>query len=188
MLKLNKISLLLTVVAVSIVAIMSSFTFSETEDIKSEKVQWLTFEEAVAKNKIEPRKVFVDVYTDWCGWCKKMDANTFNHPVVAKYLNEKYYPVKLDAEGKEPIEFDGHTFKWVNTGRNGIHELAYALLNGKMSYPTVVFLNEEMQILQPLPGYQKAPFFDKVIKFYGENAHKNKSWDEFLNGYDSPLE
>lgn len=154
----------------------------------AEKVQWMTFEEAVEKNKTAPRKVFIDVYTDWCGWCKRMDANTFNNPVVAKYLNETYYNVKLDAEGKDPIEFDGHTFEWVDTGRNGIHTLAYALLDKKMSYPTVVFLNEEFQLLQRLPGYQQAPFFDKVIKFYGEDVHKEKPWDEFVKEYESPLE
>ena len=153
-----------------------------------ETVRWMSFEEAVEKSKIEPRKIFIDIYTDWCGWCKKMDAGTFNNPVVAAYLNEKYYAVKLDAEGKEPIEFDNHVFKWVDSGRNGIHELAYALLNGELSYPTVVFLDEEFKMIQPLPGYQQAPFFDKVIRFYGENAHKEKSWNEFVANYDSPLD
>jgi len=163
---------------------------SDDKDVEETKetVQWMSFEEAIEKNKTEKKKIFIDIYTDWCGWCKKMDASTFNNPVVAKYLNEKYHNVKLDAEGKDSIQFDGHTFKWVNTGRNGIHELAYALLNGKMSYPTVVFLDEEFRIIQPLPGYQKAPFFDKVIKFYGENYHKEKTWDDFIKGYDSPLE
>ncbi len=170
---------------------LAGFTWpsgSDEKDAIRETVQWMSFEEAIEKNKIEPKKIFIDVYTDWCGWCKRMDANTFNNPVVAKYLNEKYYNVKLNAEGKQPIEFDGHIFKWVNTGRNGIHELAYALLNGKMSYPTVVFLDEKFRIIQPLPGYQQAPFFDKVIKFYGEDYHKEKTWDDFVKGYDSPLE
>ncbi len=170
---------------------LAGFTLRSDKDVEpsvKETVQWMSFEEAIEKNKISPKKIFIDVYTDWCGWCKKMDAGTFNNPVVAKYLNEKYYNVKLDAEGKDPIEFDGHTFKWVNTGRNGIHELAYALLSGKMSYPTVVFLDEQFRIIQPLPGYQKAPFFDKVIKFYGEDYHKEKTWDDFIKGYNSPLE
>lgn len=183
-------SFFLRSVLIASVAIFGGFIMKtdRTEKVVAGKVQWMTFEEAVERNKTEPRKVFIDVYTDWCGWCKRMDASTFNNPVVAEYLNKTYYNVKLNAEGKEPIEFDGHTFKWVNTGRNGIHELAYALLSGKMSYPTVVFLDEQMRILQPLPGYQKAPFFDKVIKFYGEDNHKDKSWEEFVKGYDSPLE
>jgi len=42
------------------------------------QVNWMTFEEAEIKYQEEKRKIFVDVYTDWCGWCKKMDANTFN--------------------------------------------------------------------------------------------------------------
>ena len=62
------------------------------------KVKWYTFEEAVELNKAEQRKIFIDVYTDWCGWCKKMDATTFNSPEIAKILNEEYYAVKFDAE------------------------------------------------------------------------------------------
>lgn len=175
-----------TVLSLALITFLFAGFKSNENPTMRETVQWMSFEEAVEKSKTEPRKIFIDVYTDWCGWCKKMDAGTFNNPAVAAYLNEKYYSVKLDAEGKESIEFDNHTFKWVDSGRNGIHELAYALLNGKLSYPTVVFLDEEFKMIQPLPGYQKAPFFEKVIRFYGEDAHKDMSWNEFVADYDSP--
>ena len=96
---ISKVFLSLTVAVLLVCT--AGFKFIEVEkEIIAEKVQWMSFEEAVAKNKLEPKKIFVDVYTDWCGWCKKMDAGTFNNPVVAKYLNEKYYNVKLDAEGQ----------------------------------------------------------------------------------------
>jgi uncharacterized protein YyaL (SSP411 family) len=127
-------------------------------------VNWLTFEQAVAKSKTEKRKIFIDVYTDWCGWCKVMDKETFSNPEVAKLLNEKYYPVKLDAEQKEDIVYDGHTFKFVPSGRNGYHQLAASLLSNQLSFPTVVFLNEDFKILQILPGYRKAPEFYKIAQ------------------------
>ena len=73
---------------VAVVLLSSSFTVPEGN------VKWMSFEEAVAKSKIEKRKIFIDVYTDWCGWCKVMDKSTFNDPQVAKILNEKFYPVK----------------------------------------------------------------------------------------------
>jgi thioredoxin-related protein len=150
-------------------------------------VKWYTFEEAVALNKKKPKKIFIDVYTDWCGWCKKMDKATFNHPKIAKYLNENYYPVKLNAEQKEDIEFDGHTFKWVEGGRRGIHELAYSLLQGKMSYPTVVFMDEQFRMLSPVPGYLEPPVFEKIITYYGDDNYKETPWTEYQENFKSSL-
>ena len=70
-------------------------------------LKWYTWEEAVELNKTKPKKMFVDVYTDWCGWCKKMDKSTFADPAVAAYLAENFYPVKLNAEQKADIQFAG---------------------------------------------------------------------------------
>ncbi|PIB34758.1 hypothetical protein BFP72_04735 [Reichenbachiella sp. 5M10] len=180
-----KISAVLTILCALGLAI-SSFVSPEMEQ-QGEEVKWYTFEEAVALNKKKPKKIFIDVYTDWCGWCKKMDKATFNHPVIAKYLNDKYYPVKLNAEQRESIEFNDHTFKWVDSGRNGIHELAYSLLNGKMSYPTVVFMDEEFRMLLPVPGYLEAGVFDEIIHYYGEDKYKDTPWKEYQESYESDL-
>src|SRR5450432_2145217 len=73
-------------------------------------VHWMTFEQAVQKNKTEKRRIFIDVFTDWCGWCKVMDKETFNEPQVAKLLNEKFYAVKFNAEQTEDVVFNGTTF------------------------------------------------------------------------------
>ena len=110
----------------------------------------MSIEEAYALTLTEstPKKIFIDVYTDWCGWCKRMDKATFQNPEVAAYMNEHYYNVKFDAEQKESIEILGNTFEFVPQGSRGYHELAAALLNGKMSYPTVVFMNPKFEMLK----------------------------------------
>lgn len=151
-------------------------------------VKWMTFEEALERSKTEKRKIFIDVYTDWCGWCKVMDKNTFSEPAVAKVLNEKFYPVKFDAEGTKDIEFAGRTFKFIPSGSKGVHELAVALLNNQMSYPTVVFLDEEFRMIQPVPGYQKPPEFHRMIQFIGEDYYKKMKWADFSTVYKSPYE
>lgn len=151
------------------------------------KVNWLTFEEAVEKSKTEKKKIFIDVYTDWCGWCKVMDRETFGNEKIAKYLNENFYPVKLNAEQKEDITVNGQTFKWVASGTRGYHQLAAALLQGKLSYPTVVFLDENFNMLQPLPGYQKPEQFDPIIKFIGGGHYKTTKWADWQKTYVSPF-
>jgi len=133
-----------------------------------EKIQWMSIEEAYALTltEDEPKKIFIDVYTDWCGWCKRMDAATFQKSEVAKYMNEHYYNVKFNAEQKEDITILGNTFKFVEQGKRGYHELAAALLNGKMSYPTVIFMNGKFEMLSPVPGYQEPVQFLKVATFF----------------------
>jgi thioredoxin-related protein len=155
--------------------------------VEDKPVKWMTFEEAVAKSKTEKRKIFIDVYTDWCGWCKVMDKKTFSDPKVAKLLNEQFYPVKFDAEQTADVVFNGTTFKFIANGSRGTHQLAAALLNNQLSYPTVVFLDEEFRIIQPLPGYREAPEFHMIAQFIGENHYKSRKWEDFQTTYKSPF-
>ena len=149
--------------------------------ITAQEINWISFEEAISESQKEgnTKKIFIDVYTDWCGWCKKMDKDTFQNPEVATYMQENFLMVKFNAEGKEPIEFDGRTFEYVPSGRRGYHQLALALLKGRLSYPTVVFLDEEMKMLSPVPGYQKVDPFMQIARYFGENIYKEQDWKSY---------
>jgi len=171
-------SIRITVLLALFVALVWPNTM-QAQDNASTTVEWLSFEEALKRHEKEPRKWLVDVYTDWCGWCKKMDKDTFQNPEVAKYMAEHYYMVKLDGEETEPIEYKGHTFKFIPSGRKGYHEFAATLMNGRMSYPTTVFLDEKLDMLSPVPGYQKPVAFLQIAKYFGENIHKEKKWTEY---------
>ena len=150
-------------------------------NVQAQDINWISWEEAVqlSQTDAQPKKIFVDVYTDWCGWCKKMDKDTFQNPQVSQYMQDNFYMVKMDAEGKDPIQYQGKTFKVVPSGRRGYHELAAALLQGKMSYPTVVFLDENFNMLSPVPGYQKVEPFMQIAKYFGDNIYKDKDWQSY---------
>lgn len=145
----------------------------------AEGIQWLTIEEAFAKIQKEPRKVLIDVYTDWCGWCKVMDRETFKNKAVTDYINKKYYAVKLDAEQKGTIKLGDKEFKYLDQGGRGINEIALALTNNQPSYPTTVFLDDKFNMIQPLPGYLKAKEFHQIITFFGEDYHKKQDFESF---------
>lgn len=172
--------------AISISAAYAQTYEGEAAPTNPAKVNWMTFEQAVEKSKLSKKKIFIDVFTDWCGWCKVMDKNTFSEPHVAKILNEDFYPVKFNAEQREDIVFNGHTFKFVANGTSGVHQLAASLLNNQLGYPTVVFLDEEFRIIQPLSGYQKAEEFHKIIQFIGQDHYKDTKWDQWQTVYKSP--
>ena len=141
---------------------------------KKEGIQWISFEELIKESKKNKRKVVVDVYTDWCGYCKKMDANTFSNPKVAEYVNKKYYAVKLDAESNKTFEYKGKQI----TER----ELAGQIFR-VTGYPTTIYLDENLEILSPVSGYLEVPIFEKILKFYGEDYYKKQSWPDFEASY-----
>lgn len=145
----------------------------------SAQINWMTLDEAVQASKNEPRKIFVDVYTDWCGWCKRMDATTFKDKGVADALNENFYAVKLDAEQKEAIKFKNKVYEFKAGGSRGSHELAQEFLQGRMGYPTVVFLNDKFEVIQPVPGYQDAEAMKKIVTYFGKDVYLNTPWAEF---------
>jgi thioredoxin-related protein len=120
------------------------------------ELTWLTIEQASTigsgKNK---KKFMIDVYTDWCGWCKVMDKKTFTDPEVIKYLNENFNVVKFNAEQKEAVTFKGKTYNWEPMGRNGVNALGVELLGGRMSYPTIVYLDEKLSPITISPGYKE---------------------------------
>ncbi|WP_421764837.1 thioredoxin family protein [Ekhidna sp.] len=163
---------------------ISSFDLPKTNEVK-----WLTFEEAMALHEKEPRKLIIDLYTDWCGWCKVMDKNTYTNPVIATYINENFYPIKFNAEQKEPVEFNGHTFEFLpDAGRKGTHSIAYAVTGNNLSgYPMTVFMDEELRIIQPISGYLKPNQMEPILKFIGGEHYKTTKWADFKKNHKSSL-
>jgi thioredoxin-related protein len=167
-----------------ILAAAISISFGHTSSAQTEivkkvpsKIEWISFEKAVFLNDMKPKKIFIDVYTDWCGWCKRMDAGTFKDSLISNYISENYYAVKLDAETKDTIRFRDKVFVFKPEMKS--NELAISLLNGKMGYPSFVMMDEKYSILQPLSGYQTTEELLPVLKFYGSNAYLTTKWEDY---------
>lgn len=125
-----------------------------TAHLNTGGMEWMTMDKI---NEIESpgsKMYLIDVYTEWCGWCKIMDKKTFSDPKVQDKLKEAFHLVKFDAENKDPIQFNGKTYKWKEGGRRGNNELAIELLKGRMSYPSLVFLDKDLNPIKISPGYK----------------------------------
>ncbi len=165
-----------------LVATFLSFSFTNIEETKAEEVasvRWYTWEEAIELNKRNPKKIFIDVYTDWCGWCKRMDKNTFEKKEVADYLNKYFYPVKMDAEMKRKIQYQGHTFEYISNGRRGYHTLAASLLNNRLSFPSCVAMDEKVDRITIIPGYREAGPMMMILRFLKEEKYKTMTFEQY---------
>ncbi len=144
-----------------------------------DSIQWIGITELEAAMAENPKPVFFDVYTVWCGWCKRMDKTTFKDPEVVALINEKFHPVKFDGEMKESFRFRDHDFKFIPDGRRGYNELTGALLNGQLSYPSYVFLNEKFERITIVKGYQHTPDFIEILNYLGNEHYLDQTWEEY---------
>ncbi len=157
----------------------SAFTI-DLENNSGSTPNWLSIQEAYNKSRRSPKKVVIDVYTNWCGWCKKMDKSTFRQPSIVKYMNDNFYAVKLNAEMKETVTIDGEEYRYISKGRSGAHEIALLLLDSRMSFPTTVVLDEKFNRLSVIPGFLDAETMDMVLRYFGDgHQERGISWPAY---------
>jgi thioredoxin-related protein len=153
----------------------------------NKEIHWITsIDELQAKMQQNPKKVYVDIYTGWCGWCKKMDVSTFSNPDLIKYMNLNFYAVKFDAERQDVIHFQGKEFRFEPQFR--ANTWAVELMKGnnpnvQMSYPTTIFMLENFQNPTPVPGYMTVPQIEVILTYFGDNAYKHVKWEDYQKSY-----
>ena len=130
--------------------IISFFLSAPASAQESETVRWISFEQLEDSLAVQPKKVFIDFYTDWCVYCRKMDQVVFTKPEVVAAFNEKYYAVRFDAETDSVVNFGGREFinDQLEQSRNPLHQIAQllALREGQFTAPTMIILDEDFKV------------------------------------------
>ncbi|MDO5615101.1 MAG: thioredoxin fold domain-containing protein [Cruoricaptor ignavus] len=157
--------------------------------LASSQIKWMSIEDAIKAQKTQPKKILIDFYADWCGPCKTMEKYTYNHPVIAEYLNENYYIVKFDAEGKEKINIYGHTFGNDKKGKNNLHDFTkYMNVN---AVPSIVFLDEKGNPITILQGALSAKELEPYLPFFANDMYlklRTKSdWENYQKKFKSKI-
>ncbi len=153
----------------------------------AQEINWVSFDKALELQKKIPKKIMMDVHTNWCGPCKMLDKNTFHNADVVNYVNKNYYAVKFNGEGNETINYKGQTFSNPNYNpelanrRNSAHQLASYLQIS--AYPTIVFFDENGGVIAPIRGYQKPTQLELYLKMFKNDDHKAIDTQEKFNTY-----
>lgn len=169
---------------------LSLFLMLTTVAVQAQEINWMSMNEALEAQKKNPKKIFMDAYTTWCGPCKLLDRNTFTNEDVVSYINENYYPVKFNAEGTEVIKYREHTFENQNydpkrKGRNSQHSFAAAM---KISgYPSLVFFDEAGNLIGPITGYRTPHQLEIFLKLFAGDEYKKvtspEAWEEYESNF-----
>ncbi len=134
------------------------------------ELQWTNFTQGLKEASVSNKKVLIDVYTDWCGWCKKMEKDTYSDREVQNYLNKNYVLVRLNAESNQEETID--------TMHVTDAQLASAF--GVTGYPTTIFLTSGGHPITEAPGYMKPAEFIHVIKYIGGDYYKTMKFADYL--------
>ena len=133
-------------------------------------VAWHGWNDGLSAAVRSGKPVIVDVYTDWCGWCKRMDRDVYARSDVGDYLNHHFVMVRLNAESGERVQYSGRTLT------------ARSLASGfdVTGYPTTIFLKCDGTHLVNVPGYVPAEKFMKLVRYIGDgHMERGESWEEY---------
>jgi thioredoxin-related protein len=142
---------------------------------------WLSLKQAQEKGKTEPKILIIDIYTDWCYWCKVMEEKTYSHQEVADYINQHFYAVKFNAETRDSISWKGQTFLYNPDYK--VNELALSLTQGQLAFPTTVIVTPDNNAPQYISGFLKPSDLEPILKYFGDGAYKSQSFSEFSKSF-----
>jgi thioredoxin-related protein len=165
------IVIVVALVTVGAIVFLSSSGDSASENSATEAVKWHSFDEGVSLARQENKKILIDIYTDWCVWCKKMDKEVYTNGTVGQTMTSSFIAVKLNAESQKGVTFDG----------TQMNEASLAGTMGVTGYPTTVFLDPAAKPITKISGYMEPKEFASLLRFIGEDHYKTKSFQDYKN-------
>lgn len=173
------------------ILLLIAFTILLGSHSRAQQVKWQTIEQASKiDTKGNTQLYFVDFYTSWCGWCKKMDRETFTNPTVALILEKYYIPVKFDAEGNAEFTWNGTKYSNVDAApgnRPNTHSFAKKILGAKMGFPSFVLFKSDQSQLTIIQGYQSANDMVMMLWYFASGDNKRYPFEKYQQIFDKEI-
>lgn len=142
---------------------------SETEVRPAPEIRWMGIEAGLDAANGSDKKVLVNIYTDWCNFCKKMTDTVYPDSLVRQSVYEHFIPVGLNAESDALVTYQG----------SDISERDLARKLGVRSYPTMLFMNAQGELILQSNGYMPAQDFNRMLLYIGSNAYQSMEFIQF---------
>ena len=137
----------------------------------SAEITWLNYEEGLKKGKLENKTIFIDFYTNWCGWCKKLDKDVYSDSAVKFVLARHFVTVKTNAESVRRFKLDdGKEYTDAGLARE---------VFGVQGYPALWFLTATGEKLTYIPGYVPKEKFVNILTFISSKAYQTQKFEEY---------
>lgn len=154
-----------------------AFKYNPTNSIK---INWQTVDEVSTLWQKNKKPIIIDVYTDWCHYCKVMDNTTYSNDSIAKYINDHFYSVRINAESKAALNWMGKTYNYISKYK--VNELAIDLTKGNLVYPTTIIIPANGEA-QPIGGAISVQEMEMILKYFGEKKFGEIEWEKFSKGF-----
>ncbi|HEY8659766.1 MAG TPA: DUF255 domain-containing protein [Hanamia sp.] len=170
-------------VVFALIACWFIFCFAKVNPSAKEKINWLSIDELNLKLKTESKPVLIDLFTNWCYWCKVMDKKTYNNPKVISYINEHFYAVKLNAETKDAIVWNNKDYQY--NSQSKLNDFTMYVTQGDVGFPTTVIFPEVKKQPASVPGFMEPKDIESILKYFGEGNYKTQNFKEFSANFKS---
>lgn len=172
---------MLKCISLTIITILISSPFLSAQTA-APLIDWQEWQEEITVGNAST-KTLVYVYTDWCTLCKKFEQEALTDSVTNKLMTENFQIVGLNAESRADLRFKDEEYQYKRDGNLGYHELAAHLLDGRLAFPSLVFLDEDTQVIQVIHGYQGIEHLNLLLRYYGRDHYKSLPWGSFQRQY-----
>jgi thioredoxin-related protein len=167
----------------ALIACWLIFSFATVKPTEKEKINWLSLDEVNLKMKTEPRPVIIDLYTNWCYWCKVMDRKTYNNSKVISYINAHFYAVKLNAESKETVVWNNKKYEF--NANDKVNDFALFVTQGQLEFPNTVIFTDINKSPANIPGFMNPKEIEVILKYFGDEKYKSKNFSDYSKNYKS---
>ncbi len=168
-----------SVIILILISLVTAFAFKYAP-AKKVKINWQSTDSVTMHWKENKKPILVDIYTDWCHYCKVMDNTIYTNDSIAAYINQHFYSAKLNAESKAAFYWMGKEYNYIPKYK--VNQLAIELTKGNMVYPSTIIIPPVGEP-QVIGGAINKTEMEMILKYFGGDNYGKQDWKEFVKTF-----